>query len=147
MFYPLVISRDWHWIQPRIHCQVCADTKGIVSVNERGEYDAACVFDAWSPNSVQAHICIENPWVIRHGFLREIADYVFNDCGRGIIIGPVPGDNTEALKFDKHIGFTEVGRIKDGFDHGVDYVILEMRREDCRWLTEKEDGWREKRSA
>ena len=145
MFYPLVIKRDWHWVNPRLHRAICADTKGIVSVNERGEYDAACVFDAWAPNSVQAHICIENPFVIRSGFLHECFDYVFNQCGRGIMLGPVPSDNKEALRFDKHIGFTELGRIKDGYDIGIDWVILEMRKENCRWLR-KEDG-QQKRQA
>lgn len=134
MFYGLNMQRDWHWIAPRLRLKTTEDTKGIVSVNDKGEYDAVCVLNSWSPNSVQAHICIENPFVIRQGFLHEIADFVFNTCERGIMLGPVPGDNEEALKFDKHIGFEEVYRIKDGFDHGVDYVLMEMRRENCRWL-------------
>lgn len=136
MFTALDIKRDWHWAVPRLGCRVSEDTQGIVSFNERGNYDAMCVMDSWTPNAVQVHLVIENPFVIRTGFLHAIAHHVYVTGGRGIMLGAVPANNAKALKFDKHIGFTEVCRIKDAYDVGVDIVLLEMRRETCRWLND-----------
>ena len=96
---------------------------------------AAIVLDSWTANSCTAHIAIEDPLVLRHGFLELGCDFIFNHANRGVVIGLVPANNHKALKFDKHIGFKEVYRIKDGYAVDVDYVILEMRRESCRWLT------------
>lgn len=135
-FYPLVIERDWPHLAPIMQIKLCEDTKGILAVNDEGKVVAAVVFDSWSNTSVQAHIWIENVFAIRHGLLREAARYAFEEAGCLVMIGVVPGNNAKALKFDKHIGFTEVARIKDGFDVGVDYHILEMRKEDCPWLRE-----------
>lgn len=137
-FYPLVIDRDWPWLSQQMRIKLCEDTKGIIAVNDQGQIVAAVVLDSWSHASVQAHIWIENPFAIKHGLLHEVSRYVFEDCGRLVIIGVVPGDNAKALRFDQHIGFREVCTIKDGFDVGVDYHILEMRKEDCKWLGNKD---------
>ncbi len=135
-FYPLQIKRDWPMLTKHLPVLLCEDTQGIIAINGRGACVGACVMDSWSNTSVQVHIWIGNPMAIRHGFLHEIAEHVYVTCKRDVMIGIVPGDNAKALKFDKHIGFEEVARIKDGFNRGVDYVILEMRRENCRWLKE-----------
>lgn len=53
----------------------------------------------------------------------------------------VPANNTKALSVDKKIGFKEVTRLKDAFKQGVDYVLLEMRKEDCKYFNEvNQDG-------
>jgi hypothetical protein len=43
----------------------------------------------------------------------------------------------------RHLGFTEKAWIQDGFALGDAMVLLEMRRENCRWLTG--NGWRTRR--
>jgi hypothetical protein len=53
------------------------------------------------------------------------------------MIGLTPSNNTKSLKFNKKLGFVEVFRIEDGFDEGVDYVIQELRKENCRWINER----------
>ena len=110
------------------------DMQGIVAENECGHFQGCAIFGHWSPSSVQAHVIVENPMLLRHGFLEEAARYVFITCDRGVIIGLVPSNNEKALKLDAHIGFKEVGRVRDGHDFGVDTVIMELRRENCRWL-------------
>lgn len=118
--------------QPR----VCKDTRGICAVDDQGQLVAACLFDSWTHNSCMIHIYIGNPFVLKHGFAEEVFNFVFSEqSGRELIIGCTPADNTKALKFIKHIGFEEVHRIKDGYKKGVDFVITEMRKEKCRWLT------------
>lgn len=53
------------------------------------------------------------------------------------MFGLVPSDNSKALAVDKKIGFREVTRLKDAFKLGVDYVLLEMRKEDCNYYSEE----------
>ena len=112
----------------------CEDTKGIIAWGDEGIPLAICVLDSWSYNSCQIHIWIESAFVLKHGFAEEVFNYVFNTCQRNMIIGVTPSDNPKALKFIKHIGFEELYRIKDGYKVGVDYVVTEIRKENCRYI-------------
>lgn len=131
---PLDVATDWWWIKEKAHCVLCADTKGIVAVNEQGAILAAAVFDNWTKTNCCIHIAIESPIVIRSGFCHAICDYVFNQTGRIMLTGMTPANNPRALRFILHAGMKEILRVKDGFDIGVDYVITQMRKDECRWL-------------
>ena len=133
-FIGLKLERDWEFLRERMDVRLCEDTTGIIAVRDRKEIVGACLCDSWTETSCQVHIWFETPFVIKAGFLHEIAKYVFETAGREVMIGAIPGDNSKALKFDKHIGFTEICRIPDGCAKGVDYVIMTMRKDDCRWL-------------
>ena len=136
-----------HWMQipddarPR-HCE---DTRGIVAIDDFGEMQAACVLDTWTENACQIHIYIPNPFVLKHGFQQEVFNFVFNS-GRELIVGVTPSDNHKALKFIKHMGFTHVTTIPDGYEKGVDFIITQLRKENCDWIGEA-DGQQEKQSA
>ena len=110
------------------------DTKGITAWGDDGIPQAVCVLDSWSYNSCQIHIWIENAFVLKHGFAEEVFKYVFDTCNRNLIIGVTPADNPKAIKFIKHIGFEEIFRIRDGYREGVDYVVTEIRKENCRYI-------------
>jgi len=60
-------------------------------------------------------------------------DYPFNRLKVSRVFGHVPSYNIKALELDKKLGFKEVARIANVFPDG-DLVILEMTREDCKWL-------------
>ena len=49
-------------------------------------------------------------------------------------LGAVIGTNQEALDLDLHLGFRQIAVLRDHWAVGVDTVLLEMRREDCRWI-------------
>jgi hypothetical protein len=141
-FVPLCVEKHWSWVATHAKCKQCIDTRGIVCEDDSGGILAAAILDSWSYNSCQLHIAILNPFVIRRGFLNELCRFVFVVSERGVMIGITPADNEKALKFNTHAGMQEVGRIRDGFKPGVDYVITEMRRESSPWLTEEErNGW------
>ena len=112
---------------------LCEDTRGIVAVKD-GEPVAIAVFDSWSFNSCRIHIWIEDAFVLKHGFAEEVFNFVFNGSERTKIIGLTPSDNDKALKFITHIGFEELFRIEDGYKIGVDYVVTEMKKENCRYI-------------
>lgn len=85
----------------------------------------------WRPGSVMLHVAVDRASCIPK--LRMCAfDYAFNIAGKAVVFGVTPGDNTRALRFNKHLGFREVMRLNE--EPGQCVVVQEMRREDCRWL-------------
>lgn len=108
-------------------------------VEAGGEILAMVVFDWWTHNSAEGHVCIEEPSAILP-LLRKALRYFFLETGRSVLLGRVRATNTRALALDKGLGFREVHRIKDGYAVGEDMVLLEMRREDCRWLEVRRHG-------
>jgi hypothetical protein len=135
-FVPLRESH-WEWIYSRASPELTRRTKGVVALDERGTILACAVFDSWTYTSGQVHVAIANPMVLRHGFVEECMDYFFNTCERQIMIGLTPANNVKSLKFNRHLGFQEVYRVKDGYDYGVDYVVQELRKSECRWIHEQ----------
>ena len=109
------------------------NTKGIVG-EMNGKMACAAVFDSWAHTSVCVHQLILNPFCIRHGFFEEVAKYVYVQADRAIMYGLVRSSNKKAIKLDLNIGFTEIARLKDGVMFGEDLVILELKKEDCRFL-------------
>jgi hypothetical protein len=103
-------------------------------VDARGLVKAAVVYDGWTKNACEAHVCIDSP-VAGRALLPHALVYPFQHVG--VLLGSVPASNQRALRLDKHLGFREVGRVKDGWDSGVDLVRLELRREDCRFLKDQ----------
>ena len=136
-FRPLSEPNDWDWFKSRTHTICCEDSQGIVAYDEKGKIHAVCVFDSFTVDACSVHFAIDNPFVIRHGFLREIAIHAYITCDRKRMFGLVPSTNTKARKLDKHIGFTEVAVIPDAVEEGVDYIVIRLDRQDCRWLPQE----------
>ncbi len=137
MEFPLIVlpltGQHWSWMEERTHLIACEDSHGFVLMRN-GEILGATVFDSWTSNSCHGHIAIEDPKITRR-LLRVTFDYVFIYANRGVMIATVIGNNTRALRLVKGIGFKELFRVEDGHKLGVDTVVLEMRRENCRWIT------------
>lgn len=125
------------WLCERIGYMPTPWLKCIANVSPEGKIRGVVGFDAWNGASCEMHVAGEGNWVTRE-LLRAVFDYAFGVAGLNVLIGMVPSTNERALRFDRHIGFEEVGRIRDGAPGG-DLVILQLRRENCRYL-ESENG-------
>ena len=136
-FSPLTSPVEWAWFKERTHVIACEDSQGIVARDGDGNIAAIVVYDTWTPESVNVHMAIGSPSAIRHGLFREVAVHAFHTSGRKRLFGLVPSNNTKALKLNKHIGFREVARVPDAITTGIDYVIMRLDKEDCRWLPEE----------
>jgi hypothetical protein len=96
---------------------------------------ATVVYDGWTPNAVQVHIHSGgSAEFLRTEFLHEIFWYPFVQCQKMLVYTVTPGDAEASLAVSKSLGFIETYRMKDGWGPGIDMVIKEMRREDCRWI-------------
>lgn len=79
-------------------------------------------------------------WLSRK-VLRESFRYAFETLGCKVVYGAVSSGNEEALEIDRRIGFKDVVFLKDAHPDGGTY-LLEMRKEDCRWLTRNSEHGR-----
>jgi len=131
--YAPLREAGWRWLAARARPVRCEDTEGFIAL--RGNTIVGAVaMDSWTTNSCLGHIAIEDPFVLRHGFLELAFNFAFHYAGRGIMYGMTPANNEKALRFNKKIGFKELYRLCDGYRVGIDYVLQEMRRETCRWI-------------
>lgn len=123
------------WLCERIGYMPTPHIRCIGNVTKEGKILGVVGFDGWNGASCQMHVAGEGNWVSRE-LIRVTFDYAFNVAGMKVLLGLVPSDNERALKFDKHVGFVEVTRLKDAHPDG-DLVVLELRRENCRFLRNK----------
>lgn len=133
------IKKDWPEVAKFVGPILCADTCGIIAENSKGELEACGVFDSFTVCACNVHLGIKNPFVLRHGFLPLLADYLFNYRNRSRIFGLTPENNLRARKFNEHIGFEVVTILPDAYADGVGYVITKMERKGCRWLPQTEE--------
>lgn len=116
-------------------------TNGIVAYDmDTSRTLAVLVAQEWTYTACTVHQVILNPLVIKHGWFQEIADWLFTTAKRLVLLAPVPSNNERAIKVNEKLGFREITRIKDGYDRGVDFVVMELRPESANpryWNPEK----------
>lgn len=125
--------QHWGWLVSRSGCILTADFQAIEAVDARGNIRGMVGYERWSPNSVVLHAAVAAPIVWRALLVPTFA-YPFLQTGAGVLLATIPGNNGPCLKMAQALGFREAHRVKDGFRPGVDYVLHEMRRAECRWL-------------
>jgi len=120
------------WLCERIGLMPSPHLRCIANVTPAGRILGVVGFDGWNDASCQMHVAGVGNWVTRE-LLHAVFDYPFNKAGLKVVLGLVPSGNDRALKFNRHLGFTEVARIPDAHPDGA-LVLLQMRRENCKFL-------------
>jgi len=134
-FRAFIGQYDWGWVNQQISLTRVEDTCGIMAINsDTNETIGAVIFDNWMDNSVHAHFAITHPMLLRHGFMECISHYIFIEKGCKFMYAWVASDNTKSLKLVKHIGFTEKTRLPDAYADGVDFILMEGKRENCTFI-------------
>ena len=129
---------DWGWVNEQVGIVRCEDTTGIMAIDlDTNTTIGACIMDNWTQNSVQCHFMITNPLVLRHQFLECCYDFMFNSGNIARIYGLVPANNDKAVKLNTHMGFTIKARLEEAFEVGVDYLLMELKRENCKFIEQK----------
>lgn len=121
---------------------------GLVHVNDVAQPDAnrdsagrriaaVTVMDGFSECDANMHIASDGSglWLTREFLVRSFA-YAFIQCGLRRVTGLVPAKNTEALRFDMHLGFRLEGRCRDALPDD-DVLVLGMLRADCRYISKE----------
>ena len=134
-----LVPEDMYTVNMFMPFAANAQTRGIVATDDNKPV-AFFIAQEWTHTSAQVHQIILKSMVIRHGWFEEIADWMFNEANRIKIIGLVPSDKEKAVSMNQKLGFTELCRITDGYDHGIDYVVMELKREDCPYWTPRQES-------
>lgn len=112
-------------------------TTTIARVGPLGRLIAGVLYSDYNKATCSAHIVgFGKNWLSRD-LLWIMFDYPFNQLGCKKVFGQVPSDNETALRFDYKLGFKYVTTVPEVFESGHHLLILEMKREDCRWLSVK----------
>ena len=140
-YRPFAGPLDWAWINHQVGIKWCEDTDAIMAVDmDTSSILGACIMDNWTANSVQCHFMITNPMVLKQKFLECCFEFIFNISGVERIYGLVPANNTKAIKFNTHLGFTIKARMEEAFEKGVDYILMELKQKNCLHLPKHEQA-------
>ena len=122
------------WVADRIGCTKWSHDFEALGIEVDGALIAGVVVDGYVVDTrCSLHVAGEGRRWLNREFIRTVFDYVFRQLNCKVVVGPVSSANEDALRFDRHLGFSEVGRIVDGAPNG-DLVLLKMAKADCRWL-------------
>jgi hypothetical protein len=92
-------------------------------------------FTAFVGTTCQIHVALTGDYKFTPRKMLEAAfDYAFNQAGRDLLIGIVNSKNEAAMRYDRHLGFSESHRLPGVHDDGGDIVIFTMNRNQCRYL-------------
>lgn len=113
----------------RLPLPYCSAMRGVCNDG------AMVVYDSWTPNAAQVHVYSAGPiYLLNRKFLTEVFTYGFIQCDKGKLFTVTPASASESLAVSHALGFREVYRQVDGWDTGVDMVVKEMNRDECRYL-------------
>lgn len=106
-----------------------------IGVELRGELVAGVVYHDYRPpvGDIQLSVAASTPRWATRTIICELLAYPFEQLRCRRLTATVRGDNLRALRFDRGIGFTVEGRMRDYYGNGVDSIILGMLRDE--WLT------------
>ena len=89
-------------IQKRMPFALSTNSTGIVAYDAlTAETLALLVAQDWTETCCNVHQVILKTMVLRHGWLEEIAKWLFTDAHRLKVFALVPSNNKQALKLNK----------------------------------------------
>ncbi len=130
----------WGWYTSRIPTNWSENMGGIVTIDtDTGVPQAAVLYEDWTATSCTMSVIIDNPMVLRHNFLETAFHFVFNTSNRIKVFARIASKNKRSLSFVKRLGFTQVAILEDGCDLENDWIIFELKKEDCRYIEKLEE--------
>jgi hypothetical protein len=120
----------YSWLWQRVGCVPTTEFKAIEAIDPVTREVVAMVgYDPMGGNCVQMHFAFERPC---RRLLIEAFTHIFKY--REAVIGWVPANDTVLRDKAKRIGFKEINRVKDGMAPGIDMVLVEMHKSDCKFI-------------
>ncbi len=125
----------WSWYTSRIPTVWADNMGGIVVIDtDTGTPQAAALYEDWTKASCVMSVIIDNPMVLRHGFLETAFHFVFNTADRIKVFARIASKNKKSLNFVEKLGFTRVAVLEDGCEVGNHWIIFELKKEDCKYI-------------
>jgi RimJ/RimL family protein N-acetyltransferase len=111
-----------------------AGLKGL-GLERDGRLIAGVAYEGFNGQNVWMHVAATPgaKWMTR-GYLRYCFQYPFEELGVNRVSGYVEASNTQACRFDEHLGFVQEARLRGVAADGGDVVIYQMQRHQCRFI-------------
>ena len=124
------------WAIERIGFKPRDDVRAI-GWRENGSLRAVTLYDGFSECDCNMHIASDGKahWLSRQ-FLIASFMHPFVQWRLRRVTGLVPAKNTDALRFDLHLGFEQEGYLRHALPDD-DIVVLGMLKADCRFIPPK----------
>ena len=132
------------WLCNRIGLTPSPNLRCIGNLSAEGGIIGVVGYDGFNGASAQMHSAGDGNWVTRD-LLFAAFDYPFNVCKLNMVLGLLPSGNTQAIKFNTHLGFRTVLDLPGAHPDGS-LIVMVMERRECRFLKRKAHG-QEIRSA
>ena len=129
--YRNFVPADLFTVREYMPFSIGQSTAGMVAYNEEtAETLAIVIGQEWTKTSCSVHQIIINPMVLRpkYKFYWNLGEWFFRKAGLLKLYGLVPDNNWKALSLNEKVGFVEKCRLEDAYDHGIDYILMELDR-------------------
>jgi RimJ/RimL family protein N-acetyltransferase len=116
-------------------CILHPENTVISRVTSEGKLMGGVIFKEYTGvgGSINLHCAGFHPNWLGRDLLCAVFHYVFNTLKCKKAFAPVPSTNQVALALDSKLGFKYVTTVPGVFPDG-NLVVLDMDRDDCRWL-------------
>ncbi len=123
------------WVAQRIPGYVTSPGAKAIGVVKQGRFVAAVTYERYNGANIEAAIAAEPGarWADR-AVLRGLFSYPFEQLGVEAVTLLVALDNLASLNLATKLGFAQVAIVPFAAPAGVPLVILQMYRDQCRWL-------------
>lgn len=126
------------WIERVIFQKMPADAT-FIGQKKDDSLVAVVAYCNFTENACSMHIgSIGEHWMSKN-LLWACFDYPFNKLGKKVIVVTLEASNDDAVRLNRHLGFSVETVIKDAHEHG-DLMIMSMRADNCKWLALKPKG-------
>jgi hypothetical protein len=129
---------DWGWVRLHANPLRVEDTCGLMAIDaDTNSTVGAIILDNFTNTSCQCHFILIDQNALKQRFLETCAEYVFNLKGMLTAYGWVAGNNKKAILLNTNMGWETKAVFADGYSKGVDYLLMEMTRANCKYLTQE----------
>ena len=99
---------------------------------------AVLVAQEWTFTACFVHWVVLNKMVFKHGFIEEIANWLFTVANRRKVYALIQSDNKNSISVCEKMGFKEKSVLEEAYDEDIDFVLMEAKREDCPYWKQPE---------
>lgn len=128
------IPADFAWLEERAGCVLTRKAQGFQALDDSGRVRGMIAYDEATETETCCHIALESPAALRC-LLPSIFRFPFLFNGFDNLLAKVVSTNKRSIRLVQHFGFREVYRRRGGVRAGVDLILFELRRADCRYLS------------
>ena len=106
-----------------------------IGLQKDGRLIAGVIYDDYNGSNIWMHVAAEpgKQWLNRE-YLRACFAYPFIQLGVKRISGWVEASNTDARRFDEHLGFKQEAVLTGAARDGGDVIIYRMFKEECKYV-------------